>query len=77
MPPDADDDLASDRALADAIIRDAFRRAPDRVVAGARLHGALCDRQHSQPAGCAGLAKIVIQGPRFRLAKGASFTRRR
>jgi hypothetical protein len=33
MPPDADDDLASDRALADAIIRDAFRRDPDRVVA--------------------------------------------
>ena len=32
MPPDADD-LASDRALADAIIRDAFRRDPDRVVA--------------------------------------------
>ena len=33
MPPDADDDLASDRALADAIIRDAFRRDADRVVA--------------------------------------------
>ena len=33
MPPDTDDDLASDRALADAIIRDAFRRDPDRVVA--------------------------------------------
>jgi hypothetical protein len=32
MPPDADD-LASDRALADAIIRDAFRRDADRVVA--------------------------------------------
>ncbi|MFL5228753.1 MAG: hypothetical protein ACJ8C7_10755 [Microvirga sp.] len=33
MPPDADDDLASDRALADAIIRDALRRDADRVVA--------------------------------------------
>jgi len=33
MPPDADDDLASDRALADAIIRDAFRRDADRVLA--------------------------------------------
>jgi hypothetical protein len=33
MPSDADDDLASTRALADAIIRAAFRRDPDRVVA--------------------------------------------
>jgi hypothetical protein len=33
MPPDADDDLASNRALADAIIRDALRRDADRVVA--------------------------------------------
>jgi len=33
MPSDAHDDLASNRALADAIIRDAFRRDPDRVVA--------------------------------------------
>jgi hypothetical protein len=32
MLPDAHDDLASDHALAEAIIRDAFRRDPDRVI---------------------------------------------
>jgi hypothetical protein len=32
MPSDADDDLASTRALADAIIRAAFRRDPERAV---------------------------------------------
>ena len=33
MPSDADDDLASSRALANAIICDSFRRDPDRVLA--------------------------------------------